>query len=400
MPDTSFVLENARLVLPDRVLEGGAVVVEDGRIAAILEAGESPPTTFPRRDLGGAWLTPGLVEVHIHGCGGVGFDDLGPDLASGVAALLRARDFLRSRGVTCFVPTLVCREPELAALAAALEAAGIPESEVPGIYVEGPFIAAKRRGGIPLDTIKIPDAAALEHVLALGRGRIRLMTVAPELPGVAAIMEALTKAGVLPCLGHSDADLETTPLPEGAFSITHLFNAMSPFSHREAGLAMLPFLPARRDEARRDEAREEGRHDGHRPFVELNADGVHVGGPALRIASSGLDSDRLILISDAVVAAGLPYGDYSYYGMTVRSGPDGVRYADSGVLMGSNRLAPEILRNWLKITGASVPDAVRAMTLTPARALGLAKERGSLEEGKLADLVAWKGDFESVTTMP
>ena len=377
MSDGAYALAGGRVVLPDRVIAAGSVVIEDGLIVSVLEAAERLPPSLRRVELEGAWLTPGLVELHIHGCGGIGFDALGAGHEVAAAALRRARDFLRSRGVTCFLPTLICRDAELDALAAALELAGFPESEVPGIYLEGPFINEKRRGGIPSDTILEPSPEDLARVLALGRGRIRLMTLAPELDGAGALMSSLAAAGILPCLGHSDANIELSPLPVGDFSITHLFNAMSPFSHKEAGLAMLPFVD-------------------RKPFVELNADGVHVGEAALRACAGALDADRLILISDAVVAAGLPLGDYGYYGMRIVSGPDGVRYAEGGVLMGSNRLAPQVLHNWLKVTGASVPASVRALSLNPARALGLAERRGSIEAGKMAELVAWNGDFESV----
>jgi len=376
MNSSDFVLSGGRLVLPDRVLSDASLVIEKGSIVAILEKGATLPAALPRIDAGGAWVTPGFVELHIHGCGGVGFDDLGPDPKAGAASILRARAFLRARGVTCFVPTLVCREEQIAALAAALDEAGVSETELPGIYVEGPFISEVRRGGIPADTIRDPDIAAAEALIELARGRLKLMTVAPELPGARELMSRLEAAGVLVCLGHSDCDLTAASLPEGRFSVTHLFNAMSPFSHKEAGLAMLPFVD-------------------RRPFFELNADGVHVGEVALRACAGGTDPDRLMLISDAVVAAGLPHGDYSYYGMKIVSAEKGVRYADSGILMGSNRLAPEVLLNWLRVTGSSVPSAVRALTLTPARALGLDDRRGAIAPGLMADLVVWKGDFES-----
>ena len=378
------LLVGGKLVLPDRVLEGGALLLSGGKIEAIIEAdGELP--SLPRHDLGGAWVTPGLVELHIHGAGGIGFDELeagpasgrGPDVAKAAASLRRIAAFLRSRGVTTFVPTLVSRERELALLAAAIEEAALPRSTLPGIYLEGPFINPARRGGIPADAIMAYDRAALDRILSLARDKVLLMTFAPELPHSGELAAALAARHILPCLGHSDASIERDPLPAEPFSITHLFNAMSPFSHKEAGLAMLPFV------------------DG-RPFVELNADGVHVGAPALRAAARALDPSRLILISDAVVAAGLPHGEYSYYGKKIVSGPDGVRHADTKVLMGSNRLAPEVLRNWLAVTGAPIPSALRALTLNPARALGLARSKGAIAPCLDADLVVWDGNFEGV----
>jgi N-acetylglucosamine-6-phosphate deacetylase len=377
----NFLLAGGRLVLPRAVVEGGSIVVRDGKIRAVLQPGERLPGRLPRIEAAGAWVTPGLVEHHIHGCRGIGFDSLGPDPKAGAEALRRARAFLRSRGVTCFVPTIVCRPNALSSLAAALEEAAFPEEEVPGIYVEGPFVNPARRGGIPLEAIREPDPAYLDGLLGLGRGRIRMMTVAPELPGAGAIIEALADAGVLPCLGHSDCSIDRITLPSGRFSITHLFNAMSPFSHKEPGLAMLPFL------------------DG-RPFVELNADGVHVNAAALRICARSMEPERLILISDAAAAAGLPYGEYEQHGSRLVSGPDGVRYADSGVLMGSNALAPDVLRRWLAATGSSPANAVRMLSLTPSQALGLEDRRGAIAPGMEADLVLWEGEFEAARELP
>jgi N-acetylglucosamine-6-phosphate deacetylase len=373
---TTTLIAGARLVLPDRVLEGGSLLLKGGRIEAIFAAGTALPPSDELLEARGAWVTPGLVEHHIHGVGGVGFDGLGDDPEAAAAKLLAVRDFLRERGVTSFVPTLLWKPREVSALVNALEASGLDEATVPGIHLEGPFINMGKRGGIFAECVHAPDEALLLSILERCRGTLKLMTIAPELPGAAGLYPILQRAAVLPYLGHSNALLEDVKLPSGPFGVTHLFNAMSGFSHKDAGLAMLPFVD-------------------RRPFVELNADGVHVGATALRAAASALDPTRLILISDAVVAAGLPHGDYTYYDSTVRSGPEGVRYADSGVLMGSNRLAPGVLRNYLEVTGAAVPQAVAALSLNPWTALGAAEKRGSIAVGQEARLVLWEGQFET-----
>ena len=183
LPDC--VLTGGRVVLPRSVLEGGAIVVKHGKISAVLEAGDRLPSSLPRRDLGRSWITPGLVELHIHGCGGVAFDALGggsgdADPASGAEALLRAAAFLRARGVTTFVPTVISREASISALAAALDELSPSHEEVPGIYVEGPFVNPARRGGIPLDALSEPDTRLLGHMINLARGRLALMTLAPN----------------------------------------------------------------------------------------------------------------------------------------------------------------------------------------------------------------------------
>lgn len=383
MQTADFILSGGRLVLRDRILEGGSIVALGGKIEAILAKGEGLPAGLPaglpRIEARGALVTPGLIEVHIHGAGGIGFDRLGEGPAEAAGRLSELKAFLRSRGVTSFLPTLIPREAEIGALAAALEAASFDVADLPGFYVEGPFISAARRGGIPESFIREVDLSLLARILELGRGRLRLMTVAPELAGAAEVYAALESAGVTVSLGHSDCSLERAALPKGDFSITHLFNAMSPFSHRRgaAGLAMLPFLR-------------------ELPFVELNSDGVHVSDEALRAARRAIAPESLVLVTDAVVAAGLPYGSYSFFGMPVVSGERGVRYADSGTLMGSNRLAPEALRHWIEATGAPIPEAVASLSAVPARLLGIEGRRGAIAPGLDACLVVWEGLFEGV----
>ncbi len=369
------VLTGGRVVLPRSVLDGGAIVVRRGRIEAVLEKGDRIPADLPRRDLGRSWVTPGFVELHIHGCGGVAFDSLGPDPAAGARDLERATAFLRDRGVTTFVPTVVSRESAISALAAALGELAPAREVTPGIYVEGPFVNPVRRGGIPLDAISGPDSRLLGRIINLARGRMALMTLAPELPGYREILARLEAVGVLPCLGHSDCSIDRITLPSGRFSITHLFNAMSPISHKEPGLAMLPFLD-------------------RRAFVELNPDGAHVNEAALRLCASGLEPDRLVLISDAAPPAGLAPGLYGEGEDALVSGADGVRFASSGTLMGGRLLAPELLRNWLRVTGSSVPNAVRMLSLTPAQAIGIDDRRGAIAPGLDASFVLWKGEFD------
>jgi N-acetylglucosamine-6-phosphate deacetylase len=370
------VLRGGRIVLPRDVLEGGAVVLRSGRVQAVLEPGEKLPKDLPRRDLGRAWVTPGLVELHLHGCGGIDFASLGA-LPLSRGQLERARAYLRERGITTFAPAVVARESSLSALAAAVEESGLRREDLPGIYVEGPFVNPTRRGAIPSDAISDPDSRLLGKLINLARGRMAMMTLAPELPGYREILARLEAVGVLPCLGHSDCNIDRITLPSGRYSITHLFNGMSPFSHKEPGLAMLPFLD-------------------RRPFVELNPDGAHVNDAALRICAAALEPERLALISDAAPPAGLPEGEYGSGAEALVSGHDGVRSAASGLLVGGRMLAPELLKRWLRVTGASVPNAVRMLSLTPAQVLGIETRRGAIAPGLDAVLVVWKGEFEAV----
>ncbi|MBL8967765.1 MAG: amidohydrolase family protein [Spirochaetaceae bacterium] len=373
--DSDYLLVGGRLVLPEAVVEGGSLLVEAGRVARLFEPGAALPAGVRRVDAAGAWVTPGLMEFHFHGAGGIGVDALGADADEAAGNLRRLAAFLRERGVTAFMPTIVSEESAVERLAAGLEVAGFPSWTVPGIYVEGPFVNPAKRGGIPLEFLRSPDPAVFERFRLAARGRLRVMTIAPELPGAEALYEGFAAAGVLAALGHSEAVLGRFAAPRAPFGLTHLFNAMSPFSHKDAGLAMLPFL------------------DG-RPFVELVSDGVHVNDETLAICARAFGAGRIILVSDAACAAGLPSGEYDYFGRRIVSGERGVRYADTDVLMGSRRFGPELLRNWLRATGRPVHEAVRALSLTPRRTLGI-DDRGAIASGQAAELVVWEGEFEA-----
>jgi N-acetylglucosamine-6-phosphate deacetylase len=379
MKKESYAIEGGSFVLPDRVQEGGRLVVLDGRIDRI----EAPATSasgggeggafaeLRRIDASGAVISPGFMEMHIHGAGGIGFDAV-----KGGGDILAIRDFLLARGISAFVPTLLCDEVALGRLVDAMDESGLPKSVLPGIYIEGPFVNPKRRGGIPANLIRPVDTDYLRRILSITRGKLAIMTLAPELPGIESVYDILEEAGVMISLGHSDCNPALCPLPGGVFSITHLFNAMSGISHREAGLANLAFSDSR-------------------PFVELNADSIHVNRECMRLVAAGIDPDRLILTSDAVVAAGLPFGKYRYFGYGVVSGERGVRYGETDTLMGSNRLGSQILRSWQRATGAPLAESLRAMTVTPARLLGMEKLRGGLAPGMPADIMVWDSGFSS-----
>ncbi|MCE1195668.1 hypothetical protein LWX53_04145 [bacterium] len=373
-----FILVNGTAVLPDRLLEKATIAARDGKIVAL---GAEPPAEIaasrpecrdlPVIDCAGAYVLPRLVEMHIHGAFGIGFESV-----AGPGGLLTVARELRARGVGCFVPTILWDEVAVSRLAAAIEESGLPESALPGIYIEGPFVNPEKRGGIGLDRIQAPDAELCRRILRAARGKLKIMALAPELPGVGALYPILGEAGVRISLGHSAADAGVAT-PNGSYSITHLFNAMSGLDHRRGGLANLALA-------------------GRSTWAELNADGIHVNADCMAVASRCVPPGKLVLTSDAVVAAGLPQGEYSYFGMPVRSGPDGVRYAESGTLMGSNRLGMEIVASYRRASRASLAEAVASMSRTPSEVLGFGTEsRACIETGASADLFVWDRDLLS-----
>jgi N-acetylglucosamine-6-phosphate deacetylase len=308
--------------------------------------------------------------MHMHGAFGIGFESV-----SGGADLVAIASRLEAFGVGCFVPTILWDEGAVDRLVAAIEESWLPESVLPGIYIEGPFVNAERRGGIGLGQIAAPDPDLCRKIIATAKGRLKVMALAPELPGIEALYPILEEAGVLVSLGHSGASAGVA-LPPSRFSVTHLFNAMSGLDHRGGGLVNIALA-------------------GFPSWTELNADGIHVNKSAMKVASLCIPPERLILTSDAVISAGLPYGDFSYFGKSVTSGPDGTRYKESGTLIGSNRLGMEIIKSFSASTGASLPAAIQSMSATPSAALGLAAVDcgGNMEVGAKADIFIWDSNL-------
>jgi N-acetylglucosamine-6-phosphate deacetylase len=375
----SYIVKAGSIALPGTMLEGACLAVDGGIVdyvgredASAVALGNPRFKDCRHIDLRDSVILPGLTEMHIHGAFGLGFESLD---GGGELAKLAAK--LQSRGIGRFVPTLVWDEGAVVALIDAIESSGLPRSVLPGIYLEGPFIASARRGGIGETQVRKPDLEFLERILSLTRGYLKIMTVAPELDGAPRICARLAEAGVRVSLGHSAAD-SLSFLPPPPFSITHLFNAMSGFDHRRGGLANIALA-------------------GKARWVELNADGVHVSADAMRVASRCVEPGSLILTSDAVVAAGLPFGEFEYFGRKVVSDSEGVRYSDSSILIGSNRLGMEIVLSYCRATGSPLASAIASMSKLPAEVLGLSApgSRGIIEPGASDDLFVWDRDFTS-----
>jgi len=382
----TYIIEGADLVLPDRILPKAVLVVQEGRIAALYP--NNPPFKAAARcndapiiHAEGAFVLPSLVELHIHGAGQFGFECI-----TQPAELLQVSQFLESKGIGCFVPTMLWNEESVVQLVAAIRAVdswhadgrqgGDNHACIPGIYLEGPFVNPAKRGGIAEENILSPDPLVALHILKISEGLLKICTMAPELPGIEKIYPIVQNAGVLVSLGHSQSTLSTIHSPFHPFSITHLFNAMSGIDHKEGGLVNFAF-------------------SGTPDFIELNGDGVHVNASCLALSAKLIPEDSLILISDAVIGAGLPYGKFSYYGHTVISSKNGVRYADSGTLMGSNKLGIDIVKNFCAVTGLPLWKGVKAMSLIPRKALGIASEYGSIEIGKNADIFIWDKEMKN-----
>lgn len=361
-----------RLVLEDRVAPG-RLVVEDGWIARV-EIDEDAAAGGDPGPAHGPYLAPGYVDVHVHGWGG--HDATGDaDALSGMArALLR-------RGVTSFLPTAPSlSRAELPAFAARVRAwmpsAPADGAEPLGFNLEGPYLAPARKGAHNPEHLRTP-AVSVGELEPLLEG-LRIMTVAPELPGALELIAALRARGVAASLGHSASTLEEARAGylAGGRTTTHLFNAMTGADHRAPGLAVAALTD--------DEA-----------FVELIADGHHVHPALWPIVTRTKPANRLVLVSDALSLAGVGDGRTSIGGLEIEVVDGRARVHGTDTLAGSVIALDTAVRNLVRLGRSSLPAAVAAASRNPLDLLGVA-DRGRLASGQRADLVALDEDLRVV----
>jgi N-acetylglucosamine-6-phosphate deacetylase len=357
-PHQGLLLAAGRVVTPARSFAPGWLQVEGTRIAAV---GAGAPDRSPDVDLPDSTVVPGFVDTHAHGGGGASFD--GGD----AAAVARAVASHRSHGTTTMLGSLVTDTPDGLATSACRLADLVEEGLLAGIHLEGPWLSEKRAGAHDPSLLSMPSAALVDRLVEAGRGHVRMVTVAPELPGGLDAIRRLTAAGVVAAIGHTEAtyDEARAALDAGAAVGTHLFNAMRGLHHREPGpVAALLEHPD--------------------VYVELIADGVHVH-PAMLGLAAAAKPHLTVLVTDAMAAAAAADGDYRLgrLDVTVR---DGVARLTSGAIAGSTATMASALRFAVRRAGLSLEDAVRAATATPARLHGLARV-GQLRPGYDADLV-------------
>ncbi|MBI1198593.1 MAG: N-acetylglucosamine-6-phosphate deacetylase [Phenylobacterium sp.] len=336
---------------------GEGLLIVDGRVAA--PSGRDAPTF----DLEGGFLLPGFIDTQVNGGGGVLFND-DPTVEAIVAIGAAHRRF----GTTAFLPTLISDDLDrvdmaMRAVEAAIEA-GAPG--VVGIHLEGPFLNAPRRGAHDASKFRRLDAAAIALLSSLRVGKT-LVTLAPE-TCEAADIAALVRAGVVVAAGHTDATYRQAveAFAGGVTGVTHLFNAMSPFSHRAPGVAGAAL-------------------ENRSVYCGLIADGRHVDPAALRVAVNARPRDRFMLVTDAMPGVGSASKSFTLQGRQIRV-LDGVCVDDDGVLAGSNLDMATALRNMVAMAGVTLEEASVMASAAPAAFLGLA-DRGVLAPGARADLV-------------
>jgi len=364
------VLTAERLWDGARLLDLPVVVVEDGLIASIRTRAEGEvPSEARVLDFPGATLAPAFFDVHLHGAKGYDVMEATP------AALAAIGDFLAEHGTGSYLATTVTAplDATLRSLADIAKLAAQPpvegQARLIGIHLEGPFLSHAKRGVQPAEHLLAPDIATFDRLFEAAEGQIRLMTLAPELPGAVELTAHATSRGVRVSLGHSNATAVETraAIAAGAVSATHTFNAMRPLDHHEPGVLGTVLS---------DDSL----------FAELISDGIHVAPEMVKLWWRSKGLERAILVTDAMSAAGMPDGTYQLGGFAVEVAQG--RAMARGVLAGSVLTLDRALENFVEFTDAPLESALRLLTVNPASMSGVGDLAGSLAVGQAASLVA------------
>jgi len=360
-----LVVRGATVVLPDRTIPNGAILVEDGHISSIQDSAREF-SGAEVLDLEGMTILPGFIDVHIHGAVGVDVMEASP------AGLQEVAVYLASQGVTGWLPTLVPGSDENYASVAAAVSQVLHESKgarVLGIHYEGPFVNTAQCGALHTQYFKTYSEANDLDALPVPENSVRMITMAPEVAGGVELVRELKRRGWVISIGHTRADLQVLDeaCEAGARHMTHFMNAMTPLHHRNPGPIAWGLL--------RDDV-----------SIDLIADGIHLDPLMLRLLLKTKGVAGISLISDAIAAAGKGDGAYQIWGetITVKNG----RTANaSGSIAGSVISMLDAVR-LLRYLGVSYVDLARMASSSPARLLGVDHECGSIEVGKRADLIA------------
>lgn len=356
-----MVLANIKIITPRRVIERGFLVLRDGLIAQVGEGDyKGNEETFDKK---GLVAFPGFIDIHIHGSVGIDFMDAEEKDYATIA------DSLYEEGVTTFLATTLTSDK--ASLAKVCERVRIVKDSVPslgGIHFEGPYISLKYKGAQNPEFIRDPDIEEFDELQKISGGNIRYIALAPERPGAMEFIEHVTKNGVVVSAGHTDASFDCIEeaMKHGLTNTTHTHNAMSPHHHRNPGVVTAAMY-----------------FDGL--FTEVICDTVHVCPDTLKTFYKIVGPDRFVAITDALKAKHADTKEFQLFGLDCVVKPDAA-YLTTGPLAGSLLSMEQGLRNLKEITKADEVSLAKMVSTNAAKSIGF-KDRGALEEGKLADIV-------------
>ncbi|ELP24310.1 N-acetylglucosamine-6-phosphate deacetylase [Pantoea agglomerans 299R] len=371
-----YALVNGRIYSGHEVLDNHAVVVADGLIARVCPR-ESLPANIEQRDMAGAMIAPGFIDLQLNGCGGVQFNDSLDALSiETLETMQRANE---KSGCTSFLPTLITSSDALMTRAIETMRAYLQkhQHQALGLHLEGPWLSKAKKGTHDPALIRLPDAAMVQY-LCDNADVITKVTLAPENAG-SEVIRQLTDAGIIVSAGHSNATYEEAKagFSAGVRFATHLYNAMPAFAGREPGLIGALF-------------------DSPDVYCGIIADGLHVHYANVRNAKR-IKGDKLVLVTDATAPAGADISEFIFAGKTIYY-RDGLCVDENGTLSGSALTMIEAVQNSVEHVGIALDEALRMASLYPARAMGVERQLGSIEAGKIANLTVFTRDFKIIKT--
>ncbi|MHB1418995.1 MAG: N-acetylglucosamine-6-phosphate deacetylase [Bacillota bacterium] len=358
-----MLIRGGKLVTAQGIQDNPGILVSGDKIGKV---GFGGAYVGERLDIPGMYIVPGFIDLHVHGGGGA-------DVMDGtVEDIAKVARFHARYGTTSFLATTAAAAPDV--LARSLNAISFASrswtggAQVLGSHLEGPFINPQARGALPQEHIHLPSVAEAKELLERAGGTVKIVTLAPEMPGAGEVVRFLLGRGVVPAVGHSLATYETSlqAFALGVHHATHTFNAMGQWHHRDPGLIGAVLVQSG-------------------VTAEVIADGFHVHMGAIRLLVQSKDPGEIVLVTDAIRAAGLPDGEYSFTGRPVRVSARQARL-NGGQLAGSTLTMVEAVKNIVTL-GVPLYQAITMATANPARVVGLEGRKGSIEPGKDADLV-------------
>lgn len=375
-----IIILNGTVITPFRLLKDKEIFIEKEKINSIEDRKNIDSSTdIDIIDAAGGFIVPGFIDIHVHGGGGA-------DAMDGNYGALKEIAKVHSKsGTTAFLPTTMTMSKEeiLRSLESISEAyrKGTGTAEILGIHLEGPFINPSKKGAQKEEHIVEPSVKEFLEFDKASGNLIRIVTIAPEMPGAIELIRWLHENNIITSAGHSDAtyDQVREGVKNGLTHITHIFNAMRGFNHREPGIVGAAL-------------------SSQELMIEMIADGVHLHPVTMNMILKVKEHDKIILITDAMSAAGKPEGIYSLGGQEVMVSGNSARLKD-GTLAGSILTLDKAITNMLDITGISLIEAIKMVTVNPAKCLGIENKKGSLEPGKDADIVILDEKLEVRATL-
>lgn len=370
-----MIIRNGNVFTEDGIFKKSDVIITESKIEAVTtDAAQADEDILNAED---CYVVPGLVDIHFHGCNGHDFCEATEE------AFQKITHYELTHGITSVCPatmtlskeelTKICQNASAFAEAQKKDNDQTKGSALAGIHLEGPYFSYEKRGAQNPEFLRDPDIDEVEHLISASNHLVKILSIAPELSGSMEAIAAL-KDKIVISVAHTtaDYDLASEAFKQGASHVTHLFNAMNPFSHRAPGVVGAAF-------------------DAPGCDVELICDGIHINPSMVRAVFQLFSDQHVILVSDSMMATGMPDGDYTLGGQAVKV-TGNLATLESGTIAGSATNLFDCMRTAVSM-GIPLESALRAASINPARSIGIDSHAGSIAAGKDADILILNKDL-------